>query len=214
MNMKNKKAFTLAEVLVSLTIIGVIAAVALSTLKDTSDKSTNIALMKKAYATASNAFAQLEAENGAPIYWMQSDNKTRVFDGNATGISKALKSKMNVAKDNVTGYSVVALNGKTFSSVNSLDLDTSVTFATADGMYWLLTKTSSGCADNKCGMLLVDINSSQKPNKVGYDVFDFVITPDGIIPFDNNDCSSSGAGHGCAAKVIKEGDNALDFLYE
>lgn len=176
---KNKTAFTLAEVLVTLTIIGVIASLTIPTLKETADRSSNEAALRKAYSTASNAFAQLQAEYGSPIYWrVPTDAKnidtslrgSRVFtDGKDQMFAWMLKQKMNVASE--TGippenYQIKKLSGSNLSKTEEKIDDTliylgnntgQVSFQTADNMYWFPSQTYSGCKYKK------EINASKYP---------------------------------------------------
>ena len=68
-NKKFKKAFTLAEVLMTLTIIGVIAAMTIPTLKSHSDEASLIAQTKKAYLSATSALNAAEAKYGDLELW-------------------------------------------------------------------------------------------------------------------------------------------------
>ena len=56
MSSKNKRAFTLAEVLITLVIIGVIAAITVPTLVNSYTQQTYISALKKNYSVLSNAF--------------------------------------------------------------------------------------------------------------------------------------------------------------
>ena len=155
---KFKKGFTLAEMLLSIVIIGVISAIAIPSLRETTDMSSNIALLKKAHSTAANAFAQLQAELGPPMYWTVRDSgdatidDKRVFtDGNAKGISWALRKKMGsnpLMPSN--SYTVKTLNGTTFSVSSDKIDDTAISlidagFESTDGMYWFPSQTYTGC---------------------------------------------------------------------
>lgn len=168
---KNNKAFTLAEVLVTLTIIGVIASLTIPSLKETADRSANAAALQKAYSTASNAFAQLQAEYGSPIYWRvpldakniaTSMRDKRVFtDGNDQPFAWMLKRKMNVAAEKgipPESYQIKKLSGAEFSKTEEKiddtliylnDRDGKVSFQTADNMYWFPSHTYSGCQYTK-----------------------------------------------------------------
>lgn len=163
--MKQTKAFTLAEVLVTLVIIGVISALTIPTLKETADRSANLAALQKAYSTATNAFATLKAEYGAPIYWMvPSDAQNapsaikgqRVFkDGTDQGFSWMLKQKISVGQQSgipPAGYKIKKLSGAEMSTakigqteINLSDSSGNVSFQSADNMYWFPSKTYSGC---------------------------------------------------------------------
>ena len=67
--MKNKKAFTLAEVLITLTIIGVIAALTIPNLMQSYKKHQVEVGVKEAYSILSNAIKMSEAENGPAKEW-------------------------------------------------------------------------------------------------------------------------------------------------
>lgn len=155
---KFKKGFTLAEMLLSIIIIGVISAIAIPSLRETADMSSNIALLKKAHSTAANAFAQLQAELGPPMYWTVRDSGDasiddgRVFvDGKAKGISWALKKKI-ASKPLVLSddYTVKTLNGTAFTTSSDKIDDTAISlidagFESTDGMYWFPSQTYTGC---------------------------------------------------------------------
>lgn len=230
---KKITAFTLAEVLLTLMIIGVIAAVTIPTLKESADKSANLSLLQKAYSVSAGAFAQLQAENGSPFYW-KLPNGNRVFtDGNSTNISTLLKQRMNVASESgfmPSDYKIKLLNGTAKDSFKIDETtvnikDNASAFQTADGMIWFPSNTYSGCKYTKnetsetihlCGMLIVDINGSKKPNRMGLDVFVLDITADGVKPHSGtDDCADiTGNGYTCAAKALNGDDKALDFIYD
>lgn len=63
-----KHAFTLAEVLVTLGIIGVVAALTMPTLMANHQKAVQKAQFKKAYSLFSNAVFQAQAQMGYPAY--------------------------------------------------------------------------------------------------------------------------------------------------
>ena len=62
-------------------------------------------------------------------------------------------------------------------------------------------------------LFLVDVNGDKKPNKLGRDIFLFLLTQDGIVPAgadvsaNDSDCKQGGAGYHCTARVIQEGMN-------
>lgn len=166
--MKKTKAFTLAEVLVTLMIIGVISALTIPALKETADRSANFAALQKAYSTASNAFAALKAEYGTPAYWMVPNDAglpanyagTRVFKTGADqGFSWMLQKKINVGQaTNIppTGYEIKKLSGAKFADSNGEGTIGSakvyfsnktgqVSFQSADNMYWFPSHGYNGC---------------------------------------------------------------------
>lgn len=60
-----KKGFTLAEVLITLGIIGVVAAMTMPTLINNINNKQNIAALKKAYSLISQAGVDVIRENGS-----------------------------------------------------------------------------------------------------------------------------------------------------
>ena len=81
-----------------------------------------------------------------------------------------------------------------------------VLFAQNDGggMFWPLYSLGYKI------LYIIDVNGEQKPNKLGRDIFFLAL--DGktgkIIPYnmeDMSDCTTSGKGESCAAKIISEG---------
>ena len=68
--MKNKQAFTLAEVLITLGIIGVVAALTMPMLIDSYNKSLTETRLKKFYSTINQAYNRVIAERGDYEAWI------------------------------------------------------------------------------------------------------------------------------------------------
>ena len=64
-----KRAFTLAEILIALGIIGVVAALTMPILVEKHQKKVFAAKVKQTYAIVSNALITSVAENGPPSEW-------------------------------------------------------------------------------------------------------------------------------------------------
>src|SRR5574344_1534418 len=75
-NNKRNFAFTLAEVLIVLGIIGIVAALTIPTLMMNAQKHEYVTGLKKFYSTWNNGFAQLLADEG-----VQELEDTSVFQG-------------------------------------------------------------------------------------------------------------------------------------
>ncbi|MGN1125331.1 MAG: type II secretion system protein [Candidatus Gastranaerophilaceae bacterium] len=82
--MKNKKikAFTMAEVLLVLGIIGIVAAITLPNLKDSTDSQVNVSKAKKVYADLTTAFERANNKYGNIYNWSTSDSSdgTQLFN--------------------------------------------------------------------------------------------------------------------------------------
>ena len=98
---KLKNGFTLAEVLITLGIIGVVAALTIPTLIGNYQKKEVAVRLQKMYNTIQNAISLAEEENGPSEYWLfDNDEKATEF------YNTQIKSKMNCVKtkDKVAAY--------------------------------------------------------------------------------------------------------------
>ena len=66
---KNKKAFTLSEALITLSIIGVICSLTIPTLYRNHQEQVTVAKVKKFYATLDMAYNAAVLKNGNAKYW-------------------------------------------------------------------------------------------------------------------------------------------------
>ena len=222
-----KNGFTLAEVLITLVIIGVIAALTVPSLIQRTNKQEYVTAIKKAYSTLSQASQQIIAEEGNPNCdkggWACSNKD--VID--------AYKKHLNVLKDCGTdtacfGSSAVktGLNGIYKIDLNSSDgaLINNEKLILSDGTHVAVWQTDTNCAKrgagtnegSVCSKILVDINGSKGPNIVGRDVVGFMLMENGLYPegCDSDYCIPSnsgeqGHGWGCLCRVIRE--NAMNY---
>ena len=109
---KCKKAFTLAETLLTITIIGVIAALTIPSMKSHSEMNAIIAQTQKAYLTAQSATKAIEAEHGDLELWPWATTAT---------INNYFKSVMNVVPDNAwQSHTTKGLSGNAWSTILSI----------------------------------------------------------------------------------------------
>ena len=95
--MKNnsKKAFTMAEILLVLGIIGVVAAISLPKLSDNVDEQALVAATRKINTELEDAHQSMVARYGEPDSWLKSkDTKT-----NSLTYAQKLKSFLEVDND-------------------------------------------------------------------------------------------------------------------
>lgn len=215
----SKKAFTLAEVLITLMIIGVIAAITVPTVKDSADERTWVAGATKAYTLLSTITGELQLEKGPAKFWATS----------SSDVASLYKKKMSISDKKYSSYSTKYLNQNTYTNANMFDESTS--FVTSDGMLYYIQSVSSGCnggnaSENPDGTTTpastnwangcidwgVDVNGSALPNTVGYDIFGFYVNKKGeLLPervldevIDTTSCSSAGNGWSCSQKIVTE----------
>lgn len=230
-----KKGLTLAEVIIVIGILGIIAESTIPSLIADYKTKTTIVSLKKAYSTLTSAYKLAEQENGTPDNW----NLIGYMDQDgAVNMLNALVPYLRVTKN-------CAKNSGCFSNqvIKKLGGDTWINFDTyayysrvqlADGTFIASLAADKDCLavlgtstalKSVCGVYYVDVNGYKKPNQGGLDTFMFILTKSGIIPagsaFDNgdwsfdNECKSkltdtSTTGEGCAAWLIYN-DN-MDYL--
>lgn len=193
--------FTLSEVLVTLAVIGVVAAMTIPVINNARNAELNSAA-RKAFSVASQAYLQAVADNGGGF------GMSSVFDnvaGSPLPLQKfnALKSKLNIVKEcPFSSGSLGACWAK--SSVGSGPVNPSdcgaygvngqnnhTAFVTSDGMFWMLYSYSATTGQP---WLTVDVNGERKPNDWGKDVFLFELG-DTSIKFNNLYCGSGKLKH-------------------
>ena len=167
--MINKKAFTLAEVLITIVIIGVIAAISVPILFENYTKEETITRLKKAYSVLSQTTALAIAEEGPIVSWKTENTTASQFAG------LYVKPYLNIMQDcntRTTGncaFKYSPLNSKSVSSLNN----TWDRFYLADGQL-VAFRTPTNTKDGISSLIYVDINGKKKPNKLGRDVFVFI----------------------------------------
>lgn len=155
--LKNKKAFSLAEVLLTMVIVGTISALTVPTLKSHSDEAKYVAATQKAMSQIASAITNMEMEYGDAAMWNFNTQTTK----------DRFKKAMNTVPfpDGVNRW----YRGNLASSDDVL---LTYDFMTADGMAWMVHDGGYACGG---GCALVDVNGPQEPNIVGIDVQGFRI---------------------------------------
>lgn len=184
------KAFTLAEVLITLGIIGIVAALTIPTLINSIDESKYNTGLKKAFSTLSGALIRIQADQGG---------LSNIGNGTSTANREALMAEFEpyivfIRRD--TAQNIFGpLHYRTYKSNDEDGFpwgDTTQTAAvTKDGMYlciWNNPDCNYRGSLHSCASIVVDTNGAEKPNMYGLDVHVFeisykngvqVLTPDG-----------------------------------
>ena len=218
-----RAAFTLAEVLITLGIIGVVAALTLPTLIQNHQKQVYVTQLKKAYSTLNNAFNKMAADEGV-VDWNQTycssslwvENDLEATNANVNECFDRIAKQMKVIKYKRYGEPCNETWCEFFGSdSNDYWLNLTSIMVTADGITYLFN-CGSAYID-----ILVDVNGVTKgPNKAGRDVFEFTqktsdsgsyynsLAPYGIIYWNPDawkNCSATNLSTACTAKVLIEG---------
>ena len=235
-NKIKKSGFTLAEVLITLGIIGVVAAMTLPALVGKYKEKQRVTQLQKAYSILNQAFLMAIKDYGTPDNWGLVKTATGEVDeeGNqildnsgsikAMGILKKYIKQKSFAENEIIGY-VRSLDGREawWPWQASSDKYIYIADGTVLAQGWI--SSSDGCPNDKCGDFWVVFPSRNM--KIGVDVFNFYFTTKGFVPrgmqndtswpFTKN-CSMTDTsvavdqqGRGCAAWVIYNGN--MDYLH-
>ena len=206
-----KNGFTLAEVLITLVIVGVIASMTIPTLINKTNKQEFVSRLKKAYSTMAQATNKIIAEEGNP----RADIGGWATSGEA--VYDMYKKYLSNVKE--CGLSTSGCFDGIYKRMNGGKGDYYTdrrTFVIADGMeisikdsdLWTDCSRNTNGTLNTCATILVDVNGAKGPNTIGQDAFAFNLREDGLVPAgaDNKShCSTSYNGWACAGKVLAEG---------
>ncbi|MFA7658373.1 MAG: type II secretion system protein, partial [Candidatus Gastranaerophilaceae bacterium] len=222
-------AFTLAEVLITLGIIGFLAAYTIPSLIAESQKAGYVAGARKAYSLWNQALIQMAADGGCigdlSCFFDSADLKT---------MGDKIAGYFNVAKNCATTTTgcfpdTIADNFDGSDTHSGVDGTSYYRFITADGMSVFLYVPYLGCSGSagsltKICMLYVyiDVNGLKKPNAFGRDIFFFKIVNDNgpalypmggakYSPWKTTGCTSGynnktdKQGKYCIGRIIDEG---------
>lgn len=181
--MKLKKAFTLAEVLITLGVIGVVAAMTMPTLINKYQKKITVERLKSTYSILSQAIKLSEIENGPIDMWDTSaasgyneDN----YNKGKTFFEKYLAPYIKIVKEckylsnECWGESYTEMRGNVsghWSASSNHSYSVVLTNGVLIGIYM---------AYNDLVQIHIDINGKSNPNILGKDGFDMAIKKQGI----------------------------------
>lgn len=192
-NLYNQKflGFTLAEILISLGIIGIIAALTIPTLvKDYQDKAL-VTGLKRNYSLLSQAYTSAINDNGPPSAWT---------DSYANTLSKYLKVQTICNSGWIDSTHPNQCAGVYHTPSGSEISLFGEPFILNDGTILVAATINSDCAVSRgsssslkavCGNIIVDINGQKGPNQSGKDLFGYWTTKYNIIPFGGPDANST-----------------------
>jgi prepilin-type N-terminal cleavage/methylation domain-containing protein len=161
--MTKRFGFTLAEVLITLGIIGVVAAMTMPTLMN----ATNGAQYKAAYKKALSAISQAVTLNVALDEFDFADTVSTATSSDAQSIYAILTNRTNIVNTaaGTAGYDIASVG------TGKLSQGTNFTLFFSDGSAFSFPQTATACTNdaNKTGNIckgFIDVNGQKKPNKV------------------------------------------------
>ena len=166
--------FTLAEVLITLGIIGIVAAMTMPALIAKYQKQQTISQLKKAYSEINQAIRLSESKFGTLDSWdfadfESSEERVKYFGENY------LLPNLKVAKNCVSVHSGCWAEDTFNIDGNSWDLGEGIgrrAFITSSGysVYYWVHAVGNG------GWFYIDVNGPKKPNTLGKDIFPFIMS--------------------------------------
>jgi len=185
-NRANKRtAFTLAEVLITLAVVGVVAVLTLPSLIQKQHEKETVAKVKKAYSILSQAYLRANAEFGSFDQWGITTGiykkKSHIIFGNN------MKKFMKLTKDCV-GKSDDFTDKNCYIKGSSSNINYQSRVVLSDGSVIGFSMFSNDCRHvyatsgkaNTCGVITLYTNPKKKAQS-GKNVFNFFITKEGTV---------------------------------
>jgi len=210
-------AFTLAEVLIVLLVIGAIASLTIPTLLQNAEEKSLFTQFQETYSIIQQVYLQVAQDNGTADKWAVSGDQ----------MYSTLKPYFKTIKDCPDG-SCTVFAGK-YKTLAGGD--------TSSGVYYYIILANGAAlyfdASGGFAAIQFDTNGYKPPNKVGYDLFEVELTKKNDAPFvswpfytsdgssfvetSSDSCNKSSPnvgfwnGGGCSYWIIKNGN--MDYLH-
>lgn len=196
------RGFTLAEVLITLGIIGIVAALTLPTLIQKQQEKETVVKLKKFYTVMDQAIKMSIVQHGEISGWgltpwgnggvvdpsdeqkIEGYRSLNAFWDNVLPqlkVIKVCKFGEECKDDERLRYSLDGTAFGTFASTVTLADGADIVSLTVHSPDCSL-EWGDGALRNMCGELFVDVNGKKPPNTTGKDIFLFFITKNGIVP--------------------------------
>lgn len=177
-----KNGFTLAEVLITLVIIGVIAALTIPTLTKANNRSETEARLKQAYSIFANAIKLSIIDNGEVATWDYSDGSAFVTNYIAPYLKFSKVCSQSTPCDQYSWYKPNGAATEWKADGRSPNIYGGYL---SNGMYFVTQPIGPGDSNmyNDYGYILffVDINGQKGPNMIAKDIFWFSYFPNGQL---------------------------------
>ena len=200
-----KVGFTLAEILITLGIIGIVAAMTIPALVENIRDVRYRSQFFKSYALIQQTLKKMEADD-IPLTATGYDREGDPF------YKKFAKYLTNATTNYSNGLTYYTLTGTSQYPSDYLD-DGKILMP--DGSLLIFEQPAAGTAFQRT-WIYVDLNGKKQPNRLGHDLFCFQLTDDGLkamgaegTTYDENTyCNKTGGGSlngiACANKVLKD----------
>jgi type II secretory pathway pseudopilin PulG len=227
MKKERKIAFTLAEVLITLGIIGVVAAMTIPSLIQSYKEKATVTAVKQSYSIFAQALKMVTIDN--PDLSALTDSSLSAKENSQImfkEISKHIKKVKSCDVDKKCMGNTYYLNLNNEKVSNWDTYNNLVTGVLANGTsFWILNLPASISGEETyAGQIGIDINGNKRPNKFGVDFFWFTFNKNGELfagrgegtggIYGNCELSPSNSnwsnGYGCSEWIITHGN--MDYL--
>jgi prepilin-type N-terminal cleavage/methylation domain-containing protein len=197
-------AFTLAEVLITLLIIGIVASLVIpNIIQDAQDAELKTA-WKKTYSDFSQLAARLTMDNGGTLEGVLNSDYE---------LYNQFKNYMNFTKYCFygTSYGNCWHNAYEYKylSGTKIDIVNGTGYMQSNGNLILLLDRSTNCvsgSNSHCLAFIVDINGFKGPNTFGKDIYGIFVYKNSVKPWGydtyQNTCDTSHNGYSCAMQYL------------
>ena len=224
-----KLAFTLAEVLIVIAIVGAVFVMVMANFIQKQQERVTVTKVQKAYNILNQAYLQAVEEYGVPSNWgiplVSSVTNSSLARDILFKNLKVLAKCSNTTSHKNCGISSTYKRLYTKHGISDFKTEKASSVLISDGLSFEVfvnearnsNRGNTPALEKTLGFVNVDINGYKKPNRLGYDYFLFYITDYGIIPIGTVEelkskpdnvhikCSSQDSyGRGCAAWVLKQ----------
>ncbi len=200
-------AFTLAETLITLGIIGIVAAMTMPTLIQKKQDKELIVRTRKVWSDINNAFLLSHQDYGVvadnSILFNATDNPAVVAENLAKYFKGAKVCKYKSQNGCSQYYYDIKFATKQLDNDGNIKVQTQITdiarILLTNGAIIMVGTNKSGCANKEytqthpdgstskyfstiCGNLQFDVNGTQAPNQYGRDVYHFWVYADRLTP--------------------------------
>lgn len=208
-------AFTLAEVLITLGIIGVVAALTIPILMTNTQDAEFKNKLEKEYSVLNQAQQQLALDAGGKFADAISSCSTNACVEGQFAAKLSYVKECTISSDCLNTSQVKYLNG---GSAVAAPFITTVNNANnglilKDGAslaFWTDSYNCTADSDGDCGWLILDVNGLLSPNRFGKDIYFFRFFATSIKPLSisevGDDCISNGVGYTCAYRYLRGQD--------
>ena len=165
-NKKINFAFSIGEILIALSIIGVLACVTIPGLIKNADKEKTIAKLKNTYLNVNEAIKLSEIENGDMSKWNRDIVISKYFDYYIAPYLKILNTEIST----ITNTSYKKVSGdyeSTSSGLTQLHPDETIKKYNLQSGEQIFVSNSL----KNAVLIFIDINGNAAPNQFGKDVF-------------------------------------------